>query len=203
MIAGFRARWGRWLGILGIPLGILVLISSAKPQVKSEAKSAPTVDFNRQILPLLSENCFACHGPDAGQRKAKLRLDTKEGAFAELRSGGHAIVPGKSSESKMIEKITAADPKDRMPPAKTGKQLKSEQIVLLKQWIDQGARWTEHWSWTAPQRPAIPPLTNVRGSDGRGVRGSDWARNPIDFFILARLEKEGLRPSPEENKIQL
>src|SRR5206468_444130 len=138
MIAGVRACWGRFFGILGVLVGLLVLISNAKPQAKSaepqaklEAKITPTVDFNRQILPLLSENCFACHGPDAGQRKAKLRLDTKEGAFGELRSGGHVIVPGKSAESKMIEKITAADPKDRMPPAKTGKQLKPEQIALL------------------------------------------------------------------------
>jgi len=192
MIAGFRARWGRWLGILGIIVGVLFVISSAKPQAKSEAQGASAVDFNRQILPLLSENCFACHGPDANQRKAKLRLDTKEGAFAELRSGGHAIVPGKSSESKIIEKITAADPKDRMPPAKTGKQLKPEQITLLKRWIDEGARWTEHWAWVAPQRPTIPK-----------VRDAGWAKDPIDYFILARQEAEGLHPSPPENKNKL
>src|SRR5438445_8201345 len=174
MIAGVPARWGCMLGIwVGLLVG-LSLASSAKPQApKDQAKTQPAIDFNRQILPLLSENCFACHGPDAKERKAKLRLDTKEGAFAELRSGGHAIVPGKSVESKIIEKVTAGDPKDRMPPAKTGKQLKPEQIALVKQWIDQGARWTEHWAWTAPRRPAIPPLTNVRGSDESGVRGSD------------------------------
>jgi mono/diheme cytochrome c family protein len=196
MIAGARACCGRWFGVLGILLGILFLISSARPQAKSDAradaKSPAAVDFNRQILPLLSENCFACHGPDEKQRKAKLRLDTKEGAFAELKSGGHAIVPGKAAESKMIEKITAADPKDRMPPAKTGKQLKPEQIVLLKQWIDQGARWTKHWAWTAPQRPAVPKVVDV-----------GWPVNPIDDFILARLEAEGLHPSPPEVSAKL
>jgi mono/diheme cytochrome c family protein len=199
MMAGFRARWGQWLGILGTGL-IAIAVGSglnersaiANPQAKPEAKSAPAVDFNRQILPLLSENCFACHGPDANQRKAKLRLDTKEGVFAELRSGGHAIVPGKSSESKMIEKITAADPTDRMQPAKTGKQLKPEQIALLKQWIDQGALWTAHWAWTAPQLPAIPKVSDA-----------SWPKNPVDYFVLARLEAEGLHPSSPENKSKL
>src|SRR5260370_25650389 len=131
MSAGFRARWGRWLGILGIIVGVLFVISSAKPQAKSDGKGASAVDFNRQILPLLSENCFACHGPDAGQRKAKLRLDIKEGAFAELRSGGRAVVPGKSSESKIIEKITAADPKNPIPPPQTRNQFKPKQISFL------------------------------------------------------------------------
>src|SRR5229473_7456959 len=130
---------GRQLAILGtLVLGAISVGMGQKPRADEPARPEPRpperaagVDFNRQILPILSENCFACHGPDAKQRKAKLRLDVKEGAFAELRSGGHAIVPGKSAESKVIEKITAPDPKERMPPAKTGKQLKPEQIALL------------------------------------------------------------------------
>jgi mono/diheme cytochrome c family protein len=199
MLAWFRAPWGRWLGFLGAML-VAVAVGSglnergaiAQSKAKSDAKAASTVDFNRQILPLLSENCFACHGPDASQRKAKLRLDTKEGAFAELRSGGHAIVPGKSADSKIIEKITAADPQDRMPPAKTGKQLKPEQLALLKQWIDEGARWNQHWAWVMPQRPAIPK-----------VQDAAWPKDPIDYFILARQETEGLHPSPPENKNKL
>jgi mono/diheme cytochrome c family protein len=166
-------------------------LSMAQTPAKQEAKGS-VVDFNRQILPLLSENCFACHGPDASQRKAKLRLDTKEGAFAELRSGGHAIVPGKSAESKIIEKITAADAQDRMPPAKTGKQLKPEQVALLKQWIDEGANWKQHWAWIVPKGPAIPKVQDV-----------SWPKDPIDYFILARQEAEGLHPSAPENKNKL
>src|SRR5207244_5050192 len=129
MLSGVRICGGRYLVVVGAFFGAVAVGSGlTEPQErKPESKAESTIDFNRQILPLLSENCFACHGPDAGQRKAKLRLDMKEGAFAELRNGGYAIVPGKSSESKMIAKITAVDPKDRMPPAKTGKQLKPEQ----------------------------------------------------------------------------
>jgi mono/diheme cytochrome c family protein len=166
----------------------------AKPQVLKPPAAAPAaaVDFNRQILPILSENCFACHGPDAKQRKAKLRLDVKEGAFAELPSGGHAIVPGKSGESKLIERTSSDDPDFRMPPPKTGKRLKSDQIALIKQWIDQGARWTQHWAWVTPQRPGIPK-----------VGEATWVKNAIDNFILARLEAQGLKPSPEENKARL
>ncbi|MBI1832491.1 MAG: hypothetical protein HYR84_13700, partial [Planctomycetes bacterium] len=106
-----------------------------------EKKTAPagpskgTIDFNRDIRPILSENCFVCHGPDDAQRKAKLRLDTRGGALAKLRGGGHAIVPGKASESAVVQRILADDPGDRMPPAKTNKKLTAAQIDLLKRWI--------------------------------------------------------------------
>jgi mono/diheme cytochrome c family protein len=151
-------------------------------------KAPPAIDFNRQIRPLLSENCFACHGPDDKQRKAKLRLDTKAGAFAELRSGGFALVPGKAEESELVRRLTADDPAQIMPPPKTGKRLTPEQIALVRQWIEQGARWSEHWAFVAPRRPALPKVTAA------------WPREPLDFFILARLEATGLRPSPEADK---
>src|SRR5207253_10433166 len=141
---------------------------------------------------LLSDNCFACHGPDEKQRKAKLRLDTKEGAFKELRGGGFAIVPGKASESKLIERVTAEEPAERMPPVKSGKHLTAEQIALLRQWIDQGAVWSEHWAYVAPRRSPIPKVSDKA-----------WPRNAIDYFILARLEAAGLRPSPEADKAKL
>src|SRR5258705_5517527 len=106
-----------------------------------DARAAARVDFSRDIQPILSDNCYACHGPDAKQRKAKLRLDTKEGTFAEMRSGGFAIVPGKSAESELIKRVMADDPTEIMPPRKTGKHLTPQQIDVLKQWIDQGAKW--------------------------------------------------------------
>jgi len=150
------------------------------------------IDFARQIRPILSENCFRCHGPDVEERKAKLRLDTKEGAFGKLRRGGHAIVPGNSANSELIARITAEEPSGRMPPAKTNKRLTPQQIDLLRQWIDQGAEWSEHWAFVPPRRPALP-----------NVKQKDWPRNAIDYFILARLEKEGLRPSPEADRVTL
>ncbi len=149
-------------------------------------------DFNRQIRPILSENCFRCHGPDEKERKAKLRLDTRDGALKELRSGGHAIVPGHANKSALIERILAADPAERMPPPKTNKRLTAQQIDLLKRWIDQGAKWSEHWAFVPPSRPALP-----------AVKDKTWPRNAIDLFILARLEKEGLRPSREADRVRL
>src|SRR5439155_5285886 len=143
-------------------------------------------DFSKQIRPILSDNCFQCHGPDEGQRKAKLRLDTRQGAFGKLRGRGFAIVPGKVGASQLIERVTAEDPSERMPPPRTNKKLTTQQIDLLKAWIKQGAPYAEHWAFVAPQRHNLPQ-----------VKMSDWAKNGLDYFVLARLEKEGLKPSPE------
>ncbi len=151
------------------------------------------VDFNRQILPILSDNCFACHGPDAGQRKAGLRFDLKEGAFARLPSGHQAIVAGKPAASALVERITSSDPESMMPPRKSGKRLSSEQIALLKRWIDEGADWKPHWAFAAPNRPTLPSIRNPKFE----------IRNPIDAFIIARLEKEGLTPAPEADRAAL
>jgi hypothetical protein len=167
-----------------------ILLAAGITPIRGEGPPPP-IDFNRQILPLLSENCFACHGPDEAKRKAKLRLDTREGALAK-RKHGAAIVPGKSSASALVERITADDESMLMPPPKTGKRLKPDQIALLTRWIDQGATWGTHWAWVPPRRPALPKV-----ADG------SWPRNPIDYFILARLEAEGLKPSPEVNRGRL
>ena len=150
------------------------------------------VDFARDVLPILSDTCFACHGPDEKARKADLRLDTKEDA---LRKDG-PVVPGKSAASRLVERIESADPTEVMPPPKSNKKLKPAQIAVLKKWIDQGATWGTHWSFTAPKRPAVPTFN-------RDPKGSAWVKNPIDAFVLTRLAGAKLAPSPEADKERL
>jgi mono/diheme cytochrome c family protein len=162
---------------------------SAEPKA---ATPSTEVDFNRQILPILSDHCFTCHGPDQNQRKAKLRLDTKDGAFADLRGGGKAIVPGKLDDSELIRRISSTDAEEIMPPTGKGKPLIPAEIDLLKRWIKEGAPWTTHWAFTAPKRPDLPSVSDAK-----------WSRTPIDRFILARLDHEGLRPSTEASKTTL
>src|SRR5438477_12832632 len=137
------------------------------------------VDFNREIRPILSENCYKCHGPDDEAQKAKLRFDIQGEALKPAKSGKAAIVPGSAEKSELIARITAADPDDRMPPLKTGKKLTPAQIESLRKWINEGARYATHWAYVKPARPGLPTLKNKR-----------WAHNAIDQFILARLEKE-------------
>jgi hypothetical protein len=142
-----------------------------------------TPRFNRDILPILADNCFQCHGPDEPARKAKLRLDTREGAVAKRR-GHAAIVPGDSAASELIRRVSSQDASDVMPPPSTNKSLKPAQIERLRRWIDAGAPWGKHWAFEPPQRAPLPR-----------VNMADWARNTIDHFILDRLQREGMRPS--------
>jgi mono/diheme cytochrome c family protein len=148
-----------------------------------------TIDFTRQIRPILSENCFACHGNDEKKRKAGLRLDLKSEAFKKLKSGDYALVPGDLTRSEAARRISTTDPDDQMPPPKSGKHLTSEQIELIRQWILQGAVYRDHWAYTKPVRPDLPE-----------VHLKNWPRNPIDYFVLVRLEREGMRPSPEASR---
>ena len=146
------------------------------------------VDFQKEIRPILSNACFQCHGFDQGSRMAGLRLDTKEGAFAERKSG-RAIVAGDPAASLIWQRIEHENAGKRMPPAYSHKSITSEQKATLKLWIEQGAPWTEHWAFTAPVRRDPPP-----------VQKQDWARNPIDRFILAKLEAANLSPAPEADR---
>jgi hypothetical protein len=149
--------------------------------------AATSVDFNREVQPILSENCFKCHGPDGSARKAKLRLDTKAGALGGGEDGP-VIVPGDSAKSPLYQRIVSTDADEVMPPPKSNLKLSPAQIDLLKRWIDEGAKWGEHWSFTKPIRPKLPEVT---GASGAGPM------NPIDRFILERLKKEAIDPSPE------
>jgi mono/diheme cytochrome c family protein len=154
----------------------------------SAQTSKGAVDFNRDVLPVLSENCFACHGFDANARKAGLRLDTPEGATTKLPSGNTAIVPGKPNEGTLALRVKTRT----MPPANSGKKLTDAAIETLRRWVEQGAKYKKHWAFVPPQRPEIPTVKNKA-----------WVLNPIDAFILARLEKEGLKPSPAADRVTL
>ncbi|MCA9215140.1 MAG: hypothetical protein KDB27_18860, partial [Planctomycetales bacterium] len=118
--------------------------------VAGNSHAAESVDFGRQIRPLLAEKCFSCHGLDSDNRETDMRLDTREGLFAEIDSGGFTVVPGKSAESAIYTRLISDDEDERMPPADTGKPMTEEEIALVKAWIDSGATWQEHWSLVAP-----------------------------------------------------
>ena len=144
------------------------------------------VNFDREVRPIFSDNCFACHGPDEKHRMAKLRLDTPDGGLARVVAGGH------SAESKLFQRINAPNKALRMPPPASGHSLTDKQIDTVRRWIDEGAKWELHWAYVAPKRPAVPETKDPK-----------WPRNAIDNFILSRLEREGLRPSPEADKVTL
>ena len=147
-----------------------------------------SINYNLDIRPILADNCYACHGPDAKARQADLRLDTKAGALSEP-SGYPVIVPGKPEESELYLRIVSNDDLYRMPPADFNKTLTPAQIEAVTQWIREGAKWEEHWAFTTPVNPTPPDVKN-----------DSWVRNPIDAFILSRLEKEGLQPASEADK---
>ncbi|HVR74870.1 MAG TPA: PSD1 and planctomycete cytochrome C domain-containing protein [Planctomycetota bacterium] len=166
--------------------------ASARPVDPAKEISA-RVDFNRDVRPILSDKCYTCHGPDEGERKAKLRLDGKEGMFA-ARTSGAPVVPGESAKSLVHARITARSPDDRMPPPESGKTLTDDQIDVIRRWINQGAEWSGHWSFIAPRRPPVPATDDV-GDD------VEPAQNPIDHFLRARLESAGLKPSPPADPV--
>ncbi len=149
----------------------------------------PAPSFSRQIRPILVDKCIRCHGPDEASREAGLRLDRKTAAFAGGDSGVPAIVAGDPSESLLFTRITASDVDERMPPPDAELDLDAEEIETIRAWIASGAPWEEHWAFVPPRLPALPPVTR-----------DDWPQTEIDYFILARLEEEGLAPSPEADR---
>lgn len=144
------------------------------------------VDFNRDVRPILSSKCLLCHGPDEEARKAGLRLDQRAGALAELTSGNAAVVPGESGTSELIARITTDNEDQRMPPADTGEKLSAKQIDILNRWVNQGAEYSKHWAYIAPQQPVPPDVT---------TDFAEWPRNAIDHFTLSQMQQQGLQPS--------
>lgn len=164
------------IGLCVLSLCLCVsVVHSSEPQ---------KIDFNRDIRPILADNCYACHGPDKNQRKGKLRLDIEAEARAD-RGGYSALIPGKPHESELFARITGEDEAKRMPPAKFGKKLTREQQVLIRQWIEQGAQWQKHWSLIVPDRPAVPEAAR---------------QHAIDYFVRQRLEREQLTPASEADR---
>ncbi len=176
LVSGFVALW----------------LAPRQPAAAAQnSQVASGVDYNRDIRPLLSDTCFTCHGPDEQQRQADLRLDTREGIFAERR-GYRIVVPGNSSQSRLFQRVSAQNQAARMPPPYAQGSLTNEQIELIRLWIDQGARRESHWAFSPISRPPVPRF-----------KDKVWPRNPIDNFILARLEREEMKPSREADKITL
>jgi hypothetical protein len=146
------------------------------------------IDFSRDIRPILSDKCFTCHGPDENTRASELRLDVKDSAF-EVRGGHAAVVPGSVETSVLHQRITSTDDDVKMPPPTSGQELSSTQIELLTAWIEQGAKWTEHWAFLTPQRPAVPTIPH-----------DAWSRNEIDAFVRDLLRQENLNTSDEASR---
>ena len=168
----------------------LILVCAAG--LLAAAEPLPEViEFNRDIRPIFADTCYACHGPDKNKRKQELRLDREASVFRN-RKDVRPVVAGDLAESDLYARITSDDPDEKMPPAESQRKLSARQIVLIKKWIEQGAKWQGHWSFIAPKQLALPKVKNKK-----------WPRNGIDHFVLARLERAGLAASPEAERATL
>jgi len=156
--------------------------------------SSAIVDFNFQIKPILSDRCFKCHGPDARNRKAGLRFDQEESAFAALKDNpnAHVIVKGKPEESEVVKRIFSSDPQYMMPPPTSNLTLNDEERALIKKWISQGAKFKKHWAFILPEKQSLPKISDA-----------SWPKNEIDYFTLAKMDEKGLKHSDEASKERL
>jgi mono/diheme cytochrome c family protein len=179
---------GAWPFAFFLMFSLAFAALSAVPAI-SPVAGTPAVDFNRDIRPILSENCFKCHGPDPASRKAGLRLDLRENAIGKGESGQVAVAPGAPDRSELLRRVGSGDPNSVMPPPKAGKRLSDHQVQLLAGWIEGGAPYAQHWAYVKPVRPPTPAVSNPT-----------WPGNDFDRFILARLEREGLSPAPEADR---
>ncbi|NOY42366.1 MAG: DUF1553 domain-containing protein [Planctomycetes bacterium] len=178
----FNTPTARSIGFVLLSLGIAT---------SSLAVTAQPIDFNRQIRPILSNNCLICHGPDEAERASELRLDSQDSSRIDL--GGYAaIVPGDSQASEIVARLISDDDDLRMPPPGKGRQLTTEEVKVIRKWIDQGAAYATHWSYENPTRPPLP-----------SVNQPEWPKNAIDYFVLAQLEGKGLGPSDRAGRLTI
>jgi mono/diheme cytochrome c family protein len=178
MLFSHKPRWSV------IAVAVVVIVGWGAAIGVSVASAEEPIEYNRDIRPILTDTCFACHGPDSAARKADLRLDQREAAIEMA-----AITPGEPDDSEMIRRILSDDPHEVMPPPATKKKLTDAQKQKLVRWVREGAEYQLHWSFIPPQRPDPP-----------AVKNTSWVRNPIDNFIAARLERAGLKPNPEADR---
>ena len=166
----------------------MALNSCSKENANKEIKIPDQVSYNFHIRPILSDNCFACHGPDANKREAGLRLDTEAGAYAALKENPdqHAIVPGSTNKSQVIKRIFSEDASEKMPPPESNLTITDFERNLIKKWVEQGGVYEKHWAFEPPTKKTIP----IPYKD-------EWRHNPIDGFIFAKMEEKGLTPSPK------
>jgi mono/diheme cytochrome c family protein len=181
-------RWVRSIACVALCILSIGIVAAGKPapapgQAPARAVPANVVDFQREVRPILSDNCFVCHGPDQSTRKANLRLDIHEETLAARRTGA-PIVPGKPDESLVYRKIIDENPARRMPPVSTHKTLTDAQKETIRRWIEQGARWNQHWAFVAPVRPP-PPVNDL-----------EVGSHPCRSLPLAKIEQAGLTPNP-------
>lgn len=191
------ARTGSESPVHVILVCLLLLVGACSSRLESypdlHTQLPDHVDYNFHIQPLLSDRCYACHGPDDNAREADLHLHTEEGVLVtELQSGGHAVVPKRPGRSELMRRITSRDPETVMPPPESNLTLSDYEIALIERWIKQGAEWKPHWAFIPPTLPPLPSVQNAT-----------WPKNDIDHFVLARIEREGLTPSREADRERL
>lgn len=196
LLKSWIATGAEWKSSTASPTKTIQKVDQAEnPRIQRLLQSPPTepIEFGRDIRPILSSRCFACHGPDEGHREAGLRLDQREAAVSWKKGSRRAIAPGDVRNSEVIRRIFHDDAQQRMPPLETGHTLTETEQAFLLHWIQAGAPWEEHWSFVKPHRPETPITTC----------NDPWIRNEIDAFVLERIRQDGLQPSPEADRITL